>query len=151
MTDKDHSRPSADAWDELKNPRPMETDFDRVVASALTRRGFLSGVIALGSAAGAMGTLLTTTAARAQAPVFPFEGVDITTDSTIHVPEGYEWKLLARWGDALFSDAAVFRDSTVRSSTRVGACSPNVLSTKPGAVWNTSPPRTHPSVVRAAG
>ncbi|GHF53350.1 PhoX family protein [Seohaeicola zhoushanensis] len=109
MTDIDHSRLSADAWDELHDPRPMETEFDRVVASALTRRGFLSGVIALGSAAGAMGGLLGGTAARAMtAPRFAFEGIAATTDATVHVPEGYEWKTLVRWGDALFGDAAAF-------------------------------------------
>ena len=57
MTDVDTSKLSWDEWDELHNPPPAETEFDRVVESALSRRGFLGGVLAIGSAAAAMGTL----------------------------------------------------------------------------------------------
>ena len=53
MTDK--TRLSADEWDEANFPRPAETEFDRVVERALSRRGFLGGVVALGSGAAAMG------------------------------------------------------------------------------------------------
>ena len=44
----------ADAWDELNFPRPEENDFDRVVERAISRRGFLGGVVAFGSGAVAM-------------------------------------------------------------------------------------------------
>ncbi|MEZ5753167.1 MAG: DUF839 domain-containing protein, partial [Paracoccaceae bacterium] len=103
MTDK--TKLSADAWDELNFPRPAETEFDRVVERALSRRGFLRGVLALGSAAAAMGVpgvrgALASTAAR-----FPFTPIDAQTDSMIHVPQGYRSQVLARWGDALFSRA----------------------------------------------
>ena len=47
---------SFDEFDELKNPRPAVQEFDRVVARAMSRRGFL-GVLAMGSAAAAMGSL----------------------------------------------------------------------------------------------
>ena len=36
---------------------------------------------------------------------FNFQPIDIATDYDIHVPEGYDWKVLTRWGDALFSEA----------------------------------------------
>lgn len=120
----DLSHLSADDWDEVKSPRPDTSDFDRVVESALSRRGFLSGVLAFGSGAAVMGTgLLTGTSARAQqAATFGFEGIPAFTDSTVHVPGGYEWKIVARWGDPLFSDAEPFDPETgitVASSDRV--------------------------------
>src|SRR6056297_690337 len=55
MQDFDDLHLSADDWDELHDPRPEECDFDRVMAAALSRRGFLSGLVAVGSGAAAMG------------------------------------------------------------------------------------------------
>ncbi|MBW8445707.1 MAG: PhoX family phosphatase [Arenimonas sp.] len=112
MTDVDKSNLSWDEWDELQNPPPVETDFDRVVETALSRRGFLGGVLALGSAAAAMGTLgaaanlMSSTSVQAQeaaASRFAFKPIPVSTDKTIHVPEGYSWKPLAKWGQPLFS------------------------------------------------
>ena len=102
---------SWDDYDELRDPRPARHDFDAVVDRALSRRGFLGGVLAVGSAASVFGTafgtsLMTqTTAARAQAAGFRFTPIPIGTDFAVHVPEGYAWQPLVRWGDALFSDA----------------------------------------------
>ncbi len=39
---------SFDEIDELISPRAEETDFDRVVETALSRRGFLGGVMTFG-------------------------------------------------------------------------------------------------------
>ncbi|WP_094462214.1 PhoX family protein [Pannonibacter phragmitetus] len=108
MSDIKKSDLSWDEWDELQNPPPAVTDFDRVVESALSRRGFLGGVLAFGSAAAAMGTignLMSSTAAMAQdtSSRFQFKPVPIATDHTVHVPEGYTWKPLAKWGEPLFS------------------------------------------------
>jgi hypothetical protein len=109
MKDMDTKSLSFDELDELRFPRPAEQEFDRVVARAMSRRGFL-GVLAMGSAAAAMGTLMGPGPARAQTAVarFAFKPIPIATDETIHVPEGYSWKTLARWGDPLFSDAPAF-------------------------------------------
>lgn len=112
-TQPDQARPefSFDAFDEARSPRPEQTDFDRVVAAGLSRRGFLSGLVAFGSGAAVMGTLLRSTAAEANTAVasrFAFKPVPVATDFAVHVPEGYEWKPLARWGDALFADAPAF-------------------------------------------
>lgn len=104
------ARLSADDWDEINFPRAQETDFDRVLETTLSRRGFLCGALAFGSAAAVMGTgLLTTGAVVAEENIprsrFPFKPIDIQTDDTVHVPEGYTWSVLARWGDPMFSDA----------------------------------------------
>ena len=120
MKDIPLHRLSADDWDELRSPRPAVQGFDHVVERALSRRGFLGSALAFGSAAAVMGTLSGTTSARAQAAGhaggrFPFTPIPIATDATVHVPEGYEWKVVARWGDPLFSDAGAF-DQSVRGT-----------------------------------
>ncbi|WP_416882869.1 PhoX family protein [Marivita sp.] len=107
MTPKDIHDLSADEWDELNFPRPEGNDFDKVVERAISRRGFLGGVLAFGSGAAVMGAgmLKGTTAMAQPASRFPFTPIAAQTDGTIHVPEGYSWKTVVRWGDALFSDA----------------------------------------------
>ena len=99
---------SPDDWDEKHYPRPEMTDFDRVVDSALSRRGFLRSMIAVGSGAAVMGTaFLSPRAALASSGArFPFAPIDAQTDFAVHVPQGYSSQVVARWGDALFSDAA---------------------------------------------
>lgn len=107
MKPKDIHDLSADEWDELNFPRPEGNDFDKVVERAISRRGFLGGVLAFGSGAAVMGAgmLKGTTAMAQPASRFPFTPIAAQTDGTIHVPEGYSWKTLVRWGDPLFSDA----------------------------------------------
>ncbi|MCB1395440.1 MAG: DUF839 domain-containing protein, partial [Rhodobacteraceae bacterium] len=106
MSNRDKTPLSADEWDELNFPRPAENDFDRVVERALNRRGFLRGVLAFGSGAAVMGTLSPRAALASTVSRFPFTPIDAQTDATVHVPAGYRWQVMARWGDALFSDAA---------------------------------------------
>ncbi|MEL7151923.1 MAG: PhoX family phosphatase [Pseudomonadota bacterium] len=118
MKDIDTSKLSWDEWDELHDPRPAESGFDQVVEEAISRRGFLGGVLAFGSGAAAMGTgLLGSTSAEAMtASRFPFDPLPIQTDNTVHVPAGYKWSTLVRWGDPLFSDAPAFsNDATLPS------------------------------------
>ncbi|SDE18378.1 PhoX family protein [Limimaricola pyoseonensis] len=110
MNRKDIDALSWDEWDERRRPTDETTDFDRVVAGAMSRRGFLSGLVAFGSGAAVMGSgLMGATSARAQAASrFAFTPIPAATDFTVHVPEGYEWKVLTSWGDPLFSDAPAF-------------------------------------------
>ena len=124
MKDVDTYDLSWDDWDELQRPAAEETDFDDVVEAAISRRGFLTGVLAYGSGAAAMGTgLLSGTSAEAQsASRFGFSPVPIATDGTVHVPEGYTWQSVAKWGQPLFSDAGELSQETaisVESSDRV--------------------------------
>lgn len=108
---------SFDAFDEARRPAPQTTGFDQVVERALSRRCFL-GVLAYGSGAAAMGLgtgvtgLLSSVSAEAATSRFAFTPIPIATDATVHVPEGYTWQVLARWGDPLFSDAAEFDHAT---------------------------------------
>ena len=115
MKDQNTKSLSFDDYDELHNPRPAEQDFDRVVASALSRRGFLSGVLAFGSGAAVMGlgTMMSSTSALAQAATrFAFKPIAIATDANVTVPEGYSTHILAKWGQPLFADAESFNPET---------------------------------------
>jgi secreted PhoX family phosphatase len=114
MTDIDRRMLSADAWDELHFPRPEVQDFDRVVDSALSRRGFLRGVLVFGSGAAVMGTTALVSPRTAQAQQtsrFAFTPIAAQTDGTVHVPEGYTWQRLISWGDPLFPGVAEFDDA----------------------------------------
>ncbi len=106
MSEIDLNTVSADEWDEINDPRQGPCDFDHVLEAALSRRGFMGGLLAFGSGAAAMG--LGPGAARAETSRFAFAPIDIQTDGTVHVPEGYRWDVLVRWGDPLFSGAPAF-------------------------------------------
>ncbi len=114
MTEQKPHHLTFDEWDEANFPRPEVQDFDRVVERAISRRGFLGGALAFGSGAAVMGAgLLKGSTALAQSPVtIPFEGIAAQTDGTIHVPESYDWDVLVRWGDPLFSDAPEWNPQT---------------------------------------
>jgi len=101
---------SPDDWDEMNFPRPLVQGFDDVVDAALSRRGFMGGVLTFGSGAAVMGSSMLggTTAMAGQTGRFAFEQLPIQTDGTVHVPGGYTWDVLVRWGDPLFSDAPAF-------------------------------------------
>lgn len=108
MVDKSLLDLSWDDFDEHRDPRPEENQFDQIVDFAISRRGFLGGALAFGSGAAVFGSglLSSTTASRAAGHGgFAFEPIDIATDHEIHVPKGYTHKVLVRWGDALWSEA----------------------------------------------
>ena len=108
MVDKTLIDLSWDDFDEHRDPRPDENQFDAVVERAVSRRGFLGGALAFGSGAAVFGTGLmsSTTASRAAGgATFAFEPIGIATDHAVHVPAGYKSQVLVRWGDALWSDA----------------------------------------------
>jgi secreted PhoX family phosphatase len=114
MTDTKHERPTFDEWDDINFPRPVENEFDRVVERAISRRGFLGGVLAFGSGAAVMGAgILNSLPARAaQDSRFAFKPIPISTDNTVHVPEGYRWQRLVSWGDPLFSGVSELDHAT---------------------------------------
>lgn len=108
MVDTSLSDLSWDDFDEHRDPRPEENQFDQVVERAVSRRGLLGGALAFGSGAAVFGTGLFSapSTAEARAPLkFGFTPVDIATDFEVHVPEGYSTDVLIRWGDPLFSSA----------------------------------------------
>ena len=98
---------SFDDFDEVVNPRLLEPEFDHVVERALSRRGFIGGILALGSVTALTGGVLPATA-RADGSRFAFEAISTSTADTITVPEGFKTEIVARWGDPLFSDTPEF-------------------------------------------
>lgn len=105
---------SFDEFDEIINPKPEDNDFDAVVERALSRRGFLGGVLAFGSVAalGSVTTALTPLSAEAAMERFGFKPVEANSLDTITVPEGYKWHVAAKWGDPLFADVPDFDDAS---------------------------------------
>jgi len=110
MAPNDMQELSFDDYDEAISPRPDTNDFDAVVDAALSRRGFLSGIVAFGSGAAVMGKAgllgsAAEAAGHAATSRFAFEPIPTSTSNTVTLPAGYSWQVLARWGDPLFSDA----------------------------------------------
>ncbi len=108
MSDKTLIDLSWDDFDEHRDPRSNENQFDTVVEKAISRRGFLGGALAFGSGAAVFGTGLFSSTTLAQAAgheKFAFEPIDIATDFEVHVPAGYAHDILVRWGDPLWSEA----------------------------------------------
>lgn len=109
MKDTENHNLSFDDFDEKMNPRPEECDFDRIVEAALSRRGFLGGVLAFGSFAAVGGSL---TPAEAASNRFAFDQIGTSVADDVVVPEGFNAEVLVRWGDPLWSDAPEFDHAT---------------------------------------
>lgn len=100
-----------DEFDEVVNPKPEENDFDRVVEAALSRRGFLGGVLAVGSFT-MLGGQLVPGEANASENRFAFTQVPANTLDDITLPEGYSMDVMVRWGDPLWSNGVEFDHAT---------------------------------------
>lgn len=111
-----HDDLSFDEIDELISPRAEETDFDRVVDKALSRRGFLGGVMTFGLGSFLVGTTALTRDAQAAGhgshDRFGFSQIAANSEDTITVPEGFEWEQVVTWGDPLFSATPAFDEAT---------------------------------------
>lgn len=85
-------------------------EFDDILESHLSRRGFLSGAIVMGTATFVSATAgLTPKIAQAISNSrFSFEQVAANGFDTITVPAGYRWNVVAQWGQALWSNAPKF-------------------------------------------
>ncbi|MBA4782942.1 MAG: PhoX family phosphatase [Rhizobiales bacterium] len=104
---------SFDAHDEINFPRPEHQDFDDVVDLALSRRGFLSGALLVGTAGFLTATGFAVPAGAAlSGERFAFRAIAANTLDTVTVPEGYRWEIVARWGEPLWSDAPDFQPLT---------------------------------------
>ena len=106
-----------DATDEKRYPYRAKPGFARVVDAALSRRGFLKGVIAVG-----WGAFVSVVVPRMQvaadetgAGQLEFDPVPAGTEDKIILPRGFKYHRVASWGDPLWSDAPPF-DSRTRGT-----------------------------------
>ena len=103
---------SFDEFDEVRNPPPDVSDFERVVERRVARRAFLRGSAALGAAfIGGGASSLAPRSAEAAARL-AFAEVPVNTLDTVTVPAGYRWHVVVQWGDPLWSDAPAFDADT---------------------------------------
>ena len=103
---------SFDDFDEIINPRPEENDFDAIVEQAISRRGFLGGVMVMGSAAALGATTALTPGDVSAADRFGFEAVAANTNDTVTVPTGFKSQVVVKWGDPIFPGAPEFDEAT---------------------------------------
>jgi len=87
--------------------------FGEVVNARLDRRNFLRGGLGLAVTGIFAGPITACSAAReadaiASGPSLGFNPIPVSTADTIVVPEGYEAKVIYRWGDAISGDFPAF-------------------------------------------
>ena len=98
---------------EPETNRSGNRPFAEVVSARLDRRNFLRGGLGLavsGFIAGPLAGCAATRDARAATPgpSLGFNAVPVSSDDMIVVPEGYEAKVIYRWGDAISGDMPAF-------------------------------------------
>lgn len=103
---------SFDEFDELQNPREDATDFEKLTDAALARRGFMKGGLALGLGSLVLGAAMGLSRDAMATSRLAFKAISMSTDDTITVPEGYNWQVVVRWGDPLWSKGASFDHAT---------------------------------------
>jgi len=104
-----------DENDQRNHPRPDETDFSRMVDAALSRRQLLGAAGAgLGLFFGGHG-LVQAAAGQASkrtdpgiGPFIGFAPIPANSLDTVSVPAGYQWRVLASWGDAFLPGGTPF-------------------------------------------
>lgn len=110
-----HEIQSFDEFDERINPPPRQTDFERILDQAISRRGLLKGVLVHGPVAALAGSgvaALTTRNARAASDRFAFEAVASSSADKVTLPAGYNGQILVSWGDPLWSNVPEFDPAT---------------------------------------
>ncbi len=97
--------------------RPKPCDFDRIIEGALSRRSFLSAGVGFCVSALALGSSTSTNAKGATTPHFDFAAVRAGDRDTIVVPDGFNWHVVVRWGDPLWTSGVEF-DQHSRGNAR---------------------------------
>ena len=92
---------------------PAPTEFEALAEQAISRRGFLERGVTFGAAAFVTGGAgLAPFAARASGGRIAFDPVAANTLDTVTVPSGYNWHVVARWGDSMWSNSTAFDHAT---------------------------------------
>ena len=112
---KNHDEISFNDWDEQSNPRSNhETDFQKVLSRrALLRGGAILGATAFVlSAGGFVPSALASSVRQSMNHGAKFLPIAANTADTVTLPAGYNWHVVAEWGDPLFSRTPEFDHAT---------------------------------------
>ncbi|WP_137930177.1 PhoX family protein [Mesorhizobium comanense] len=99
------------------NPSDNRT-MGEIIAARFSRRGFLTGSLAVAAIAATVSPLALVAAGDARAAegsAFKFDELEAGIDDKHHVAPGYDADVLLRWGDPLFADSPEF-DPTKQSA-----------------------------------
>ncbi|HEV7345018.1 MAG TPA: PhoX family phosphatase [Devosia sp.] len=95
-----------------------------IIAARFSRRGFLKGSLAVSAIAATVGPAALLSAPRAEAQegvsAFAFPEVTAGVDADHHVAEGYDAKILMRWGDPVVSGAPEFDPENQSAEAQAG-------------------------------
>ena len=92
----------------------VDVEFDALIGNAFSRRSFLATTVAFGASAfvASCGTRnIKKYSLRSDGKAvedLPFKLVSASVADNITVPDGYQWQVVASWGDPLWSDAMDF-------------------------------------------
>ncbi|MEM9332033.1 MAG: alkaline phosphatase PhoX, partial [Pseudomonadota bacterium] len=103
---------SFDEFDDLGSSKPEYAEFDDVVERAISRRGFLSGVLSVGASTFVMGVGAGVSTSAEAAGRFGFIPVSADTLDTVTLPDGFNWHVVVKWGDELFDDSIPFDEES---------------------------------------
>ena len=102
---------SFDEFDEQNRPPVETTDFDALAEKAISRRHLLGKGTAFGLTAFVLGSTSLPQSADAAGRLI-FDAVVANNLDTVTVPKGYNWHVVAKWGEPLWSDASDFNPVT---------------------------------------
>ncbi len=109
----DLSKLSHDEFDELRNPGPEQSEFEKICEKAFSRRDVFKGGMKFGLAALALSSgAAALMPKQAQASRLAFEAVQANGLDTITVPRGYTWHTVVSWGDPMWSGVDEFDHAT---------------------------------------
>ena len=107
-----------DENDQRNHPRPDDSDFTKMVNGLLSRRQLLGSVGAgMGLFLGGQGLVQAANTSAKAGPRIGFTPIAANSLDTITVPAGYQWRVLASWGDAILPGGTAFDPSTRGTAT----------------------------------
>lgn len=96
---------------ETRRGKAGVTDFTRLVEARLSRRDFLATALT-GTGACFLGGVLVPAADAYTEDPLDFTAVPAGTRDTITLPDGFNWHVVMRWGDPLWTDGPAFDERT---------------------------------------
>ena len=102
-----------DENDQRHHPRPDESDFSQMVNAVLSRRQWLGAAGAgmglfLGGHGLAQAAQISAATSTEAGPRIGFSPIAANALDTVTVPNGYQWRVLASWGDAILPGGSAF-------------------------------------------